>query len=90
VSFIVAYALIDRQRDTFAGLSGLGAILGFAIAAAVACASAYTVEALCVWRFPPFASVMGELAMSVIFYIPTAMFLGMIQRRLVGPLRSDF
>src|SRR6185312_13666717 len=33
VSFIVTYALIDRQRDAFAGLSGLGAILGFATAA---------------------------------------------------------
>jgi rod shape-determining protein MreD len=90
VSFIVTYALIDRQRDTFAGLSGLGAILGFATAAAVACAAAYTVVTLYYWHFPPFAPVMGELAMSVIFYIPTAMFFGMIQRRLVGPLRSDF
>ena len=90
VSFIVTYALIDRQRDAFAGLSGLGAILGFATAAAVACASAYAVEALWYWRVPPLAPVMGELAMSVIFYAPAAMFFGFVHRRLVGPLRSDF
>lgn len=90
VSFVVTYALIDRQRDAFAGLSGLGAILGFATAAAAACASAYFVEAIYYWRMPPLAPVMGELAMSVVFYVPAAMFLGLIHRRLVGPLRSDF
>ena len=89
-AFIVTYALIDRQRDAFAGLSGLGAILGFATAATAACASAYAVEALWYWRVPPLAPVMGELAMSVIFYVPIAMFLGGVHRRLVGPLRSDF
>ena len=89
LSFVIAYALIDRQRDAFAGLSGFGAILGFATAAAVACASAYAVEAAYYWRVPPLAPVMGELAMSVIFYIPVAMFLGVVHRRLVGPLRSD-
>jgi rod shape-determining protein MreD len=90
LSFVVTYALIDRQRDAFAGLSGLGAILGFATAATVACASAYAVEAAYYWRIPPLAPVMGELAMSVIFYVPVAMFLGIVHRRLVGPLRSDF
>lgn len=90
LAFVVTYALVDRQRDAFAGLSGLGAILGFATAAAVACASAYWVEALYYWRLPPLAPVMGELAMSVVFYVPAAMFLGLVHRRLVGPLRSDF
>jgi len=90
VSFVAAYALVDRQRDAFAGLSGLAAILGFATAAAAACATAYLVEAVYYWRMPPFAPVMGELAMSVVFYVPAAMFLGGIHRRMVGPLRSDF
>ena len=90
LSFIVTYALVDRQRDVFAGLSGIGAILGFATAASVACASAYTVESIYNWRMLPLAPVMGQLAMSVIFYIPVAMFLGLVHRRLVGPLRSDF
>ena len=35
-SFVATYAVIDKQRDAFAGLSGWGAILGFATAALVA------------------------------------------------------
>jgi len=90
LAFITTYALIDRQRDVFAGVSGLAALLGFAVAAAIACATAYGVEALYYWRIPPLAPVMGELAMSVFFYLPAAMFLVSVHRRLVGPLRSDF
>jgi rod shape-determining protein MreD len=90
VSFVVTYAAIDRQRDAFAGLSGLGAIFGFATAAAIACATAYCVVALYYWRMPPLAPVMGELAMTVFFYLPGVVFLGLVHRRLVGPLRSDF
>ena len=33
LSFVVTYAVIERQRDAFAGLSGLAAVLGFATAA---------------------------------------------------------
>lgn len=90
VSYIVTYAAIDRQRDAFAGLSGFGAILGFATAAAVSCATAYVVVALYYWRVPPLAPVMGELAMTLFFYLPVVVFLGLVHRRLVGPLRSDF
>ncbi len=90
VAFVATYAVIDRQRDTFAGLSGFGAILGFAIAASVACATAYVVVAIYYWHIPPLAPVMGELAMSVFFYLPVVVFLGSVHRRLVGPLRSDF
>ncbi|HEY0281737.1 MAG TPA: rod shape-determining protein MreD, partial [Rhizomicrobium sp.] len=32
-SFVATYAVIDRQRDAFAGLSGVAALLGFATAA---------------------------------------------------------
>jgi hypothetical protein len=42
------------------------------------------------WRVPPLAPVMGELAMTVFFYLPAAVFFGSVQRRIVGPLRSDF
>ncbi|MBV8978991.1 MAG: hypothetical protein JO261_16135 [Alphaproteobacteria bacterium] len=90
VSYVVAYALIDRQRDAFAGLSGFGAILGFATVCSLACASAYLVESIYYWRLAPFAPVMSVLAMSIVFYIPAAMFFGTVQRRLVGPLRGDF
>ena len=90
VSFVVTYAAIDRQRDAFAGFSGLGAILGFATAATISCATAYIVVALYYWRVPPLAPVMGELAMTVFFYLPAAIFLGLVHRRLVGPRRGDF
>jgi rod shape-determining protein MreD len=90
LAFVVTYAAIDRQRDAFAGLSGLGAILGFATAAAIACATAYSVVAIYYWRVPPFAPVMGELAMSVVCYLPIVLVLGFVHRRFVGPMRSDF
>ena len=41
VSFVAAYALVDRERESFAGLVRLGAILGFAAAMLVAGATAY-------------------------------------------------
>ena len=39
---------------------------------------------------PPLGPIVGELAMTVLFYIPGAYVVGAIHRRLVGPLRSDF
>jgi rod shape-determining protein MreD len=90
VAFIVTYAAIDRQRESFAGLAGFAAIVGFATAAAIACAAAYLVVALYYWRFPPLAPVMVELATTVLFYLPAAVLLGWIQRRIVGPSRGDF
>ncbi len=89
-SFIVAYALIDRQRDVFAGLSGFGAILGFATAALVACTTAYGIVTVYYWHFMPIAPIMSLLAMTVLFYVPVAAILGFVHRKLVGPLRSDF
>src|SRR5476649_1557441 len=40
LSFVLTYAVVARQRDSFAGLSGLGAVLGFATAACIACLAA--------------------------------------------------
>jgi rod shape-determining protein MreD len=89
-SFLAAYFLIDRQRDMLAGLSGVTAIIGFAVTALVACASAYTIVSIYDWHVLPLAPVMGELAMTVVVYIFVVFLLGGIHRRLVGPLRSDF
>ena len=88
LSFVVTYALIQRQRDSFAGLSGWGAVLGFATAALVTCGVAYGVTAI-LYHLPPLGPMVGELAMTVLFYIPGALVLGVIHHRLVGPLRSD-
>src|SRR5438067_5628126 len=45
LSFVVTYAVVGRQRDSFAGLSGLGAVLGFATATLITCSVAYLVTA---------------------------------------------
>ncbi len=89
-SFVLTYAVMDRQRDVFAGLSGFGAVLGFATAAAIACSSAYLIASIYHWTMLPLAPMMSELAMTVLFYIPVATFLGSVHRKLVGPLRSEF
>lgn len=89
-AFVATYALIDRQRDAFAGLSGFGAILGFATAALAACVTAYVLVALYHWHLLPIAPILSELAMTVLFYLPVAAFLGLVHRKIVGPLRSDF
>jgi rod shape-determining protein MreD len=89
-AFVATYAIIDRQRDAFAGLSGLGAVLGFATAALVACATAYLIVCVYHWHLLPLAPLMSELATTVIFYVPVAWFLGTVHHRFVGPLRSDF
>ncbi len=89
LSFVITYAVIERQRDAFAGLPGLGAVLGFATAALITCASAYFIIALYYWHIPLLAPIVAELAMTVAFYIPAAYVIGVIHRRLVGPLRSE-
>jgi rod shape-determining protein MreD len=90
LSFVITYAVIERQREAFAGLSGLGAVLGFATAALIASACAYATVALYYWHMPQIAPIVAELAVTVLFYIPGALVVGVIHRRLVGPLRSDF
>jgi rod shape-determining protein MreD len=90
VSFVAAYALVDRERESFAGLSGVGAILGFAAAMLAAGATAYAVVAFYYWHLPSAGPILLEIAVSVVFYIPIAFLMGLIHRRLVGPLRSEF
>jgi rod shape-determining protein MreD len=89
LSFVVMYAVIDRQRDAFAGLPGLGAVLGFATAALIACTCAYFIIAFYYWHMPLVAPIVAELAVTVLFYVPGAYLVGVIHRRLVGPLRSE-
>jgi rod shape-determining protein MreD len=89
LAFVLTYALVARQRDSFAGLSGLAAVVGFAAAAATTCASAYLTVSMLFWHWPPIAPILGELAMTVVFYIPTAYIVGGVHRRLIGASRSD-
>ncbi len=89
LAFVLTYALVARQRDSFAGLSGLAAVLGFAAAALVACASAWFTVAALHGQLPPLAPILSELAVTVLFYIPAAYIIGMIHHRLVGASRGD-
>jgi rod shape-determining protein MreD len=90
LSFVLSYALVSRQRESFAGLAGLGAILGFAAAAFAAIAAAYTIIAIYYGYMPPLGPVVAQLAMTVAAYIPVTYVVSAIHHRLVGPLRSDF
>jgi rod shape-determining protein MreD len=90
LGFVVAYGVVARQRDSFAGLAGIAAVLGFAVAALAACTTATIAVALLYSHLPPIGAVVAELAMTVAAYIPGALILGSLHRRLVGPLRSDF
>ena len=90
LGFVVAYAVVARQRDSFAGLAGIAAVLGFAVAALAACATATIAVALLYARLPPLGAVVAELAMTVAAYIPGVLAVSSLHHRLVGPLRSDF
>lgn len=89
LAFVITYAVVGRQRDSFAGLSGLAAVIGFAAAAALACTIGFLTIGLYYERMPLLAPFFSELAMTVLFYIPAAYVIGLIHHRLVGPMRSD-
>jgi len=87
-SFIAAYALIDRQRDSFAGLSGWAAVLGFGIVAVVANLCAFLLVSFYFRAIPPFTPAFSLLVVTVVLYAPVAVILAFIHRRLVGSART--
>jgi len=89
-SFVATYAIIDKQRDAFAGLSGWGAILGFATGTLVACSTHYVINSLYRWQLMPVSGSVKEFAVTALMYFPALFLLGWLHRRLVGPLRSEF
>jgi rod shape-determining protein MreD len=90
LSFLFCYAIVDRQRDTFAGLAGYGAILGFATVMLVASCVAYVTVSLLNSRFLPTETLMLEIGVSVVFYVPALWLMNGMQHKIIGPLRSDF
>jgi rod shape-determining protein MreD len=90
LSYVIAYALVDRERDAFAGLSGIGAIMGFGTAVLLAAATEYAITALTVGHFPPIASVILQVGSTVVLYFPGLWLLNLIHHRLIGRLRSEF
>jgi rod shape-determining protein MreD len=95
LAFVLTYTVVARQRDSFAGLGGAAAVVGFAAVAAFACAVAWLAVAFLALlspgatRWPLLAPILSELAMTVLFYVPTAMVTGWVHHRIVGPMRSD-
>jgi len=89
-AFVATYAAVDKQRDAFAGLSGWGAILGFATAALIACTTHYAITSMYRWQMLPLSGSIKEFAVTSLLYIPVAFVLGYLHRRFVGPLRSEF
>jgi rod shape-determining protein MreD len=90
LSLVVAYALVDRERDAFAGLSGFGAILGFAAAMLLTGATSYSIVAISSGHFPPVAPVILQIATSIVFYLPCLSLLNLLHHKLIGALRSEF
>ena len=88
-SFVATYAVIDRQRDAFAGLAGFAALLGFATAALVANVTSYLVFMLYYWRLLPLSPFVKEFAVTALLYWPVLFGLNWIHRQFVGPLRSE-
>jgi rod shape-determining protein MreD len=89
-SFIASYAFVDRQRDSFAGLAGIGAILGFALAMLIVSGAAYVIAWVYFWHAPPMTPLLLQVVVSVLCYIPVLPVLHWVQQRVVGPLRSEF
>jgi rod shape-determining protein MreD len=87
--FLAAYLLTDRERDTLAGLKGIGAILGFAGSMLAAAAVAYALLLAVYWQAAPIAPLLLEAAVTVLFYPLIALAMGWLQRRVVGPMRRN-
>lgn len=86
--FVAGFWLTDRQRETFAGLAGAGAVVGFAGAMLFAGATAYGLSAIVYLRFAPLPPLLLESVSTVVFYPLVAISMGWVQRRIVGPMRS--
>ena len=69
-------------------------MVGFAAASAFACAVAWMTVAFLAFltpgvHLPPLAPIIVELAMTVLFYAPTALVAGWLHHRVVGASRGD-
>ena len=86
--FLAALWLTDKQRETFAGLTGAGALIGFAGAMLFASACAYVLAAIVYLRLAPVAPLLLQSTTTVIFYPLIAMSMGWMLRNVVGPMRG--
>jgi cell shape-determining protein MreD len=89
VGFLLAYALADRQRDAFAGLSGWGVLIGFSIVMVATSTLVYCIVSLVYWRFAPFQPLVLQTIVTIIFYPLVAALLGLVHRHFVGASRGQ-
>jgi len=89
VGYLAAYALTDRQRDAFAGLSGWGVMVGFSAVMFGAASVVYIGGSLVYWRFAPVQPLLIQALITVIFYPLMAVILGLVHRRFVGASNSE-
>ena len=89
LSYVVTYSLIDVQRDVFAGLSGIGAVAGFATAALVTCIAYYVIACVMNAALLPAGTLLSQVVISVIYYPLVALLMNFVHRRFVGAQRSD-
>lgn len=87
--FLAAFALADRNRDAFAGLSGAGAVLGFAAAVFTAVSVTFMLGTVVYGRFPPMAPLLLQSVVTIIFYPLLAIIMGWVHRNWVGAQRGD-
>jgi len=86
--FLAAFWLTDRQRETFAGLTGAGAVIGFAGAMLFAAGAAYVLATLVYLRLAPVAPLLLQSVSTVVFYPLIAVSMGWVLRKIVGPMRG--
>lgn len=87
--FLAAYAFSERQRDSLAGLSGSGAILGFGAAMFVAAGVGYALATLAYWQWPPVGPLLLQSAVTIAFYPLLAVIMNRMHRKFIGPRRDD-
>lgn len=87
--FLAAYTFADSQRDQLAGLSGIGAVIGFGAAMFVTAFVVYVLAAVVYSQLPPVAPLLLSSAVTIVFYPLVALLFGGLQRRVVGPMRGE-
>jgi rod shape-determining protein MreD len=86
--FLAAYMLTDRQRETFAGMTGWGALVAFAGAMLLAAATAYSLACAVYLRWAPLPPLLLESVTTVAFYPLVVRPMGWVHRKFVGSIRN--
>jgi rod shape-determining protein MreD len=90
IGYLVAYAVTDRQRDAFAGLSGWGVVIGFSAAMVSAALTVYVAASIVFGGLVPPQPLIVQSVASIILYPLVAVIMGLIYRHIVGVSRTDY